>query len=880
MDLATGKVDTVERVRRFSVPEESVKYVAYLMEASRRPTTAPSGGETPTTPPATNPPANPEADPEVILGEDDFTLAPQGRGGRQGGRPGQGPGGPTGATGRSSGDLVIRDLTTGMNETIAEVSDFAWNQEGTRLVYVIAGREKTKDGVYVREMGAGGKTVTLRAGEGAVRSLTFDEKGKQVAFLCQEVVKDKPAAAPPTPYTLYHWEGGKDAATETVTAKTPGVSDGFIVSENASLRFSKDGERLYLATAPAPKPAQKDAPTPIAVDVWSTTDAEIQPMQKVRAEQERRRNYSAVYHIGAKRFVQLASPDLPVVSTIADENERYALGSSDRPYRQLISWDQEYRDYFLVDLKDGSKKPLLTKHGAAAILSPGAKYLLYWNEDEGAWYCLPTDGKKPAVNLTSKLGVSFADETHDTPNAASPYGTAGWTEGDKTVLLYDRYDIWEIKSDGTGARNVTRIGRNNKTVLRPIRLDTERRTIPTNEPLLLSATDDATKATGVWKLPAIEKDTPPTKLLMVDKAMGPITKAKNADTVLFTLSRFEEFPNLWTAPLDNLSAMKRISDANPQQANYVWGKAELIEYKSADGKPLRGILIKPENFDPAKKYPLMVYIYETMTDGLHRYYSPSPGTSINITRYVSNGYCVLLPDIFYTTGYPGESSLKCVVPGVQVVLDKGFVDPARVGIQGHSWGGYEITYLVTRTNIFRAVEAGAAVSNMVSAYGGIRWGTGMSRAFQYEKTQSRIGAPPWVKPLQYIENSPIFWVDKVQTPYLTLHNDADGAVPWYQGIEFVTALRRLGKEAYLFNYNGEDHGLLNRENQKHWTVHMAEYFDHYLLGAPRPEWMVKGVPFLERGTRDLSAFYGKKSEPATAAEATGESAGAGNDSQP
>jgi dipeptidyl aminopeptidase/acylaminoacyl peptidase len=161
--------------------------------------------------------------------------------------------------------------------------------------------------------------------------------------------------------------------------------------------------------------------------------------------------------------------------------------------------------------------------------------------------------------------------------------------------------------------------------------------------------------------------------------------------------------------------------------------------------------------------------------------------------------------------------------------------------------------------MFAAVEAGASVSNMVSAYGGIRWGTGMSRAFQYEKTQSRIGAPPWDAPLQFIENSPIFWVKKVQTPYLTIHNDEDDAVPWQQGIEWISAMRRLGKEAYMFTFNGERHGLGNRDNMKYWTVHMDEFFDHYLLGKPRPEWMDKGVPYQERGKREIAPLFKKKS---------------------
>ncbi len=243
----------------------------------------------------------------------------------------------------------------------------------------------------------------------------------------------------------------------------------------------------------------------------------------------------------------------------------------------------------------------------------------------------------------------------------------------------------------------------------------------------------------------------------------------------------------------------------------------------------------------------MVYIYEELSEGLHSYRAPNPGTSINITRYVSNGYVVLMPDIVYETGYPGESAEKCVIPAVNTVVAQGFIDPKRIGIQGHSWGGYQITHLITRTNMFAAVQAGASVSDMVSAYGGIRWGTGMSRAFQYQKTQSRIGLPPWDAPLQFIENSPIFWVEKVHTPYLSIHNDEDDAVPWYQGIEFFSAMRRLGKEAYMFVYNGEPHGLRQRDNMKHWTVHQDEFFDHFLLGKPTPEWMQKGVPYPREG---------------------------------
>jgi len=254
-------------------------------------------------------------------------------------------------------------------------------------------------------------------------------------------------------------------------------------------------------------------------------------------------------------------------------------------------------------------------------------------------------------------------------------------------------------------------------------------------------------------------------------------------------------------------------------------------------------LIKPDNFSSEKKYPLMVYIYETLHQGLHRFQDPSPGTTINNPYYVSNGYILWMPDIEYGTGYPGRDALKCVLPGIHMLIREGYIDPKAIGIAGHSWGGYQIAYMVTQTDIFAAAESGAPVSNMVSAYNGIRWGSGMVRQFQYERTQSRLGASLWEVPLRYIENSPIFWADKVQTPILILHNDEDGAVPWYQGIEYIMALRRLKKEAYMFNYIGEGHGISKRKrvNQKDWTQRMAEFFDYHLKGKPAPNWMKEGI---------------------------------------
>jgi dipeptidyl aminopeptidase/acylaminoacyl peptidase len=487
--------------------------------------------------------------------------------------------------------------------------------------------------------------------------------------------------------------------------------------------------------------------------------------------------------------------------------------------------------------------------------------------------------------------VKFYDESHDSPSAPGSLGTAGWTDNDKSVILYDQFDIWEIRPDGTNARMITGgEGRKQKLVFRyRAPFDAEPAAgggpggggggggrggggggnagpISTTKPMLLTTTNDDTKASGLYRVPFTAGT--PEKIVMMDKALGAISKAKNADVVAFTASKFDEFPDYWLTDMA-FSSPKRVTDANPQQAEYVWGKAENIKYINADGKTLNAMLIKPDNFDPTKKYPLMVYIYEELTQGLHSYRAPNVGTSINITRYVSNGYVVLQPDISYETGYPGPSAMKCVIPAINTILAQGYIDPKRIGIQGHSWGGYQITYMITQTNMFAAVQAGASVSNMISAYGGIRWGTGMVRQFQYEKTQSRIGGTLWDSPLQFIENSPIFWVERINTPYLSIHNDGDDAVPWYQGIEFNMAMRRLGKEAFMFNYNGQPHGLNNRDYMKHWTVHMDEFFDHYLLGKPRPEWMDKGYSYLDRGTRDVSGLFKRIVPPPPATKSGG-----------
>ncbi|MBN1820252.1 MAG: S9 family peptidase, partial [Prolixibacteraceae bacterium] len=373
--------------------------------------------------------------------------------------------------------------------------------------------------------------------------------------------------------------------------------------------------------------------------------------------------------------------------------------------------------------------------------------------------------------------------------------------------------------------------------------------IPQTEPVLLSAIDERTMAQGYFSIQFnSQKDI--EYVVMDNFIFSDLKKAKKAAKLLYTKQDVQMYPDLWTSNPEFKHA-KKISEANPQQEQYNWATVELVQWNSFSGEELKGLLYKPENMDSNRKYPMIVYFYERNSELLNRHFHPSPSRStINKTFYASNGYLVFVPDITYETGYPGQSAYNAIVSGARYLIQKyDFVDKNNIGLQGQSWGGYQAAYLITQTNMFAAAMAGAPVSNMTSAYGGIRWETGKSRMYQYEHTQSRIGGTLWEKPLLYIENSPLFYAPKISAPLLMMHNDNDGAVPWYQGIELFVALRRLNKPVWLLSYNNEPHNLkaTSWANRVDLSKRMFQFFNHYLKGDRMPEWMEKGVPATEKG---------------------------------
>jgi dipeptidyl aminopeptidase/acylaminoacyl peptidase len=786
-------------------------------------------------------------------------------------------------------DLTLLNMADGTRKTVRYVSNVVVSDNGQAIFYnkesandSLKTSDKVVPGVFLFNTTNGQTMLVDTSSKRKIyKGLAIDKTGQQLTWMASAdsagsdvkvftlyyknlalavAVKGKRSNKPVTP------EAPFKIVADTLTAALP---KRWSVNEYREPKFSDDGKRLYFSTSPiAPKPT-KDTLTPddekVRMDIWTWKDSRLQPMQQRRLKEEKERGFLAVYDLASGKVTPLANREVPTVDFDPKVNPRYLLGLSDLPYQVQASWDPGHTDLYLIDTQTGDKKRIANDIMASQPkLSPEGKYAYWFDERDSLWRAWSVmDGKR--IDLTRGLPSKFFDEEHDTPNLPGSYGSAGWTTGDRYVWLYDRYDIWQI--DPTGKEKPTNLtsgwGRKNKIRLRRTEVDSddeatpgrrfggpEKAIDPKNE-IFLTGIWESDKATGILKSKNGLAVAEPTVLTRSNHRYFGVNKAKNAPVVTFYRGNYQEPINLFQTDT-TLTNPVQLTKVNPQQDSIRWGSVELVKWIGTNGVKLEGLLFKPEGFDPTKKYPMLTYFYERNAETLNDYKAPAPSrSSINIPYCVSNGYLVFVPDIVYTTGQPGPNAYDCIVPGVLSLLDKGFVDRDRLGIQGQSWGGYQTAYIITRTNLFRAAEAGAPVANMTSAYGGIRWETGISRAFQYEKTQSRIGGTLWDKPMNYIENSPLFFANRIETPLMMTHNDADGAVPWYQGIEMFSALRRLNKPVWMLVYNGEGHNLTQRHNLKDLSIRLYQFFDYYLKDAPMPVWMKEGRSAVEKDRGEM-----------------------------
>lgn len=729
-------------------------------------------------------------------------------------------------------------------DTIHQIKSIAIPEKGNTFLYALK-REKKKEkdlGVYRYEVGEGRK-ILIDSSKYLYDKLAVDYTGDQFAF---RAAPDS-TAVDSLRYELHFLKGEK--LQMLVDTADLNLKKGWKLANDKSLFFSENGKRLYFGSKPDIR-LERDTTLleeEIAeVDVWTWKDKLIQPEQKAKEKELNLKAYLSYYDTEQNNFVQLQDEIIDKMIFNKKITQNYILGVSSQPYDISRSWVYPWRrDYYVINTKTGERNLALQEATLDPVISPDGKYAIYFNMDAQHWFSLnlETSEKK---NLTAGLSVAFYDEDDDHPTLPFPYGFGGFDKDGK-ALVYDKFDIWQLTLDGRKKPKIlTKNGSKENIEYRLENLDPEHKELATylNDNLLVTSFDKTTKASGLFVL---RKGKLAAKISTSDFLIRGYQKSKNANVFTYTQENFQKYPDLQLSKNGFVNSTQ-ITDLNPHQKDFKWGSVDQFSWTAYDGTKLDGLIYKPADFDASKKYPLITYFYEKRADSYRRYATPSPSRSIVNPAYLtSNGYVMFVPDIVYKDGHPGNSAYNCIVSGVEALEKLGYIDSENMALQGQSWGGYQTAYLITKTNKFKAAMAGAPVSNMTSAYGGIRWTSGLSRAFQYERSQTRIGKSLWEGLDLYIENSPLFSIPQIETPLLMMHNDADGAVPYYQGIEMFMGMRRLQKPVWLLVYNKEAHNLTKIKNRQDLSIRMMQFFDHYLKGDPAPVWMTKGLPRVHKG---------------------------------
>ncbi|MGY6562624.1 MAG: alpha/beta hydrolase family protein [Luteibaculaceae bacterium] len=693
--------------------------------------------------------------------------------------------------------------------------------------------------------------ITLDSGAVGYKNLSFSAKSGRLAFLAtNDTVKGEEEYRLLT-FMLNNKNGWvkQHELGPRITLKDGMV---FTLSEHAPLDFYTTESHLFfgLKDTLVKFAYEKDSTIlkedKVSLDVWSWFDDEIATIQLKNAEKAKKQFYRASLNLRTKQTLLLTDNLTYNLQEPRDFEHPIAILADSEPFRNRMLYDFQYpQDIYYINMLTGVKKLVEKAVVAQVVASKSGEAMAYYTLTDSTWNIFNFKQEK-RYQYKLNNGSTFANEIHDTPSLPYSNGFAGFTEKDAQLIVYDRFDVYALSSVKNELKSITKgEGRASKSTYRFERVEEAKNPISMDKNWLVSVFNQKTK------IQTLHGFNPKNGELMSALYAGVglhevNTSSNSGENIVLTFQNFNQAPVYQL--FNNFSKHYDLVDLQPQYTEFTWGTAEKIEWQSLQGETLEGLLYIPEGNHAVASLPLMVYFYERNSHTLHRFRTPAPSASIiNIAHFVSNGYAVFVPDIVYQTGFPGKSAYDCIIPGVQAVLKHGLINPNKMAIQGQSWGGYQVAYLITQTNMFVAAGAGAPVSNMTSAYGGIRWGSGFGRLFQYEQGQSRIGATLWEAPMRYLENSPLFYADKVSTPLLMMHNDNDGAVPWYQGIEYFLALKRNNAPVWMLNYNGEEHNLMQRKNRVDLSLRLSAFFDHYLKDEPTPIWMEKGIPATLKG---------------------------------
>ncbi len=795
------------------------------------------------------------------------------------------------------GDLLIIELANGKTYNIGNVGEFSFNKAGSLMAYTVDAGNKSGNGLYLYTLSSR-QTAVLDNDKLSYKFLSWTDDKDAVTVLKMKkdekyktekgiVLGIKNIASSPIVFTYDpekdslnfpakmtvsgmrrpYWSDDlskvffgiaplelvkKDADTtgksKTAPVKEPDSLVLVRIKADTSIKTVSDLKRALDKAEAKDKPEVKPANDATKPDmaIWHWQDKRLQSRQQVMEMQDKNFSYVAVVDVATNKFTQLNDGNMRSLSIMP--KQLYAIAEDIDAYELDQNLDgQNYSDLYIINLKTGAKtkfkeKFYLPSFFATPRPSPDGLKFVYGEDGHYYIYDLTTN---TAVNITQKIATSFVntEDDHNVTKALTP--VIGWSSDSKYVLIRDLWDIWQVAANGGSAVNLTLNGKKEQ-IRYTFRyyLDPEEKGFDLKKKNYFRIYGEWTKKSGIVTLDPGSNGLKPgaTVLVWDDVSIGSLAKAKNANVFMFSKEDFNK-PTEFFAANDKLTSPVQFTKNAPDLTKYKWSAGtQLVNYVSEKGDTLQGALFLPAGYEKGKKYPTVVYYYEKLSQTLHSYSNPGfSGTGWNPALYTSNGYAVFIPDIVYKMDDPGMSAVWCVLPAVKAAIQTGVIDETKIGLHGHSWGGYQTAYLITQTNMFKAAAAGAALTNMVSMYDLIYWNSGGGNMAIFEASQGRFRGAPWENWDSYLRNSPIYHVKKVNTPLLMLHNDKDGAVDFTQGIEYYNALRRLKKPVVMVQYKGENHGLAKMENRKDYSVRMMEFFDHYLKGKEAPVWLKNGI---------------------------------------
>jgi dipeptidyl aminopeptidase/acylaminoacyl peptidase len=754
-------------------------------------------------------------------------------------------------------DVVVEEMATGQPVSFGSVASWAWQDEGSLLAFAVHGKDGVGNGVQLYDA-ASGRIRSLDSSDEEYANLTWRDDSSDLAVLRAFEDDEREESS----HVVLAWrdlagsmgEHTLDPATESA------IGDDQRIVDYRSLTWADDGGTIFFGVKEwKPSDIDEDADheegddtgedeegdeadqdseeglelDPAQMEIWRSTDVRTLPTQKRDEQNDEQRNEIFAWHLDGNRVVGLTDDAIDNPRVMAGGT--VVVGTNDDPYAFDGMFGRPSADLIVIDPGSGERAVAAEGVSFPYGVSSTGRYVHFYKG--GQFHAYDRDSGR-TLDLSAAAGVSFANLDYDHPVPEMPsYGVAGWTTDDASLLVYDEFDVWELPVDGT-PRKLTN-GRDDEIMHRVVRLDPEADTYDLDD-LYVALRGKWTLHHGIGRIGGDRVE----QLVYQDGNVGRFARASDAHVFAYVAQDYDDSPDYFVG--GSFEGARQVTETNPFQSDYAWGHTELIRYTNHNGVPLQAALFYPADYDPSETYPMITYVYEFRSQSAKQYSPPTHRNYYSPSVWSAEGYFVLQPDILFDARDPGVSSAKTLERAVAAAVETGMIDGERVGLIGHSWGGYQAQFVPTYTDVFAASVSGAGISNLITMYGSIFWSASMPESGHFETGQERMEVPYYVDQEAFIRNSAVFNIESLSTPMLLEVGDNDRNVHWGQSLELYNLARRAEKELTLLVYYGEGHGLREEENQADYQRRILDFFGHHLRGDQPAAWIAEEIPWLEQ----------------------------------